>query len=256
MHTTTLSTTTAKRKFHMCEQGSGVGKVLPSTDVIIFSLSQHPVFTFKDATSYMHSNKKSLCTVRIRATALWAHSSDAWSWEAKASIDAFAASSIYAVIYFSCKSSSHTPPCLSFRSYGAPLYPVALLKYRMVGHPPAPGLCSAPWHEVTRSSAKLTSPKTTAGLFLYFLTCSFQLGACFRHQPHPGEAIHRIKTVFPLSTFVFTKSSMVDAVIFVEYSKWSSGYIAKAEVENKANRHKVAAVVDTLALTMFTALKK
>jgi hypothetical protein len=46
----------------------------------------------------------------------------------------------------------------------------------------------------TLSSDKFTSAKTTLSLAPNSLTTSFHPGACFRHQPHPAEAIHRTNT--------------------------------------------------------------
>merc|ERR1719183_956404 len=96
------------------------------------------------------------------------------------------ASSMYPCMYLSLPSSVHMASEVFF-TYAAPATPVALLKYRMVGQPPAPGLCSPR----ICSSDRLTSPKETPGCLAYSDTALSQAGACLRHQPQPADAIQR-----------------------------------------------------------------
>ena len=44
------------------------------------------------------------------------------------------------------------------------------------------------------------SPNDTSLLFSNVFTTLFQAGACFRHQPHPADAIQRTKIVLSAST--------------------------------------------------------
>ena len=88
-----------------------------------------------------------------------------------------------------------------FFAYGAPAYPVALLKYRIVGQPPAPGEYDAPSADARIDSCeRLMSPNATAVLFSNALVTVFHAGACLRHQPQPSDAIQRTKSVLPEST--------------------------------------------------------
>ena len=43
-------------------------------------------------------------------------------------------------------------------------------------------------------------PEDTSGFDAKSFTTLFQAGACFRHQPHPGDAIHLTNNVRPEST--------------------------------------------------------
>merc|ERR1719262_1357861 len=122
-------------------------------------------------------------------------------------------SSMYACMFSFLPSSSHIASDV-FLGYGLPPGPVSLLKYRMVGHPPAPGFCGSPFISLTWSCERLTSQKATSGLSLNFFVISFQAGACLTHQPHPSEAIHRTKAVLPASSASFTKASVLSFVHF------------------------------------------
>mmetsp|Transcript_18335 Transcript_18335/g.37164 ORF Transcript_18335/g.37164 Transcript_18335/m.37164 type:complete len:270 (+) Transcript_18335:105-914(+) len=123
--------------------------------------------------------------------------------------DVLPASSTYAsIIAPSPPSSVHIGSSVFF-SYDAPSIPVSLLKYRIVGHPPAPGLCGGPRMD---SSDRLTSPKLTSSFPANALVTSFHAGACLRHQPHPGDAIQRTNMVRPASISAWTVSSKLERV--------------------------------------------